>query len=134
VRGLVGDAEVEHHLVDERRIRQRGAARREIFTCGEHQPITAAAQRVAFEQRCVAAAVAIGHHVFHERVAVAEIAIERNPDARAGTAVGGIEHVRGQASHRSTLYTFADRIVCGSLLLQRAANDQPTRIRAGVPA
>ena len=57
-------------------------------------------KRVAIEQRRVAAAVAVGDRVAHERVALAQVPVQRDAHTRGRTPACGVEHVRRQASHR----------------------------------
>ncbi len=56
-------------------------------------------ERVALQQRCVAAAVVIGEGGFQRAARVARQREEFDLDARAGTSVRGVEHMGSELSH-----------------------------------
>src|SRR5690349_24310149 len=63
--GRRGNAEADHHLVEEARRRAALASPGEIVADLEHQLVGSDEQRLALEQRPVAAAVAVGDGARH---------------------------------------------------------------------
>src|SRR5258706_11962240 len=97
--GRIGDAEAQRHAVQERRLWQRRAAGAEVVGDVEHQLVFAVDQLAALKQRSVAAAIGIGGERLEKRPA--SVLQDRKLDLHAGGghAVGGIQNVRGKASH-----------------------------------
>src|SRR5476649_2731686 len=89
-----GDAEGQRDQVDEARLRQHHALRREIIAGVEHQLIQARLHRFAFQQRRGAAAVGVGDVHLQQHLAFRPVREQRHLDAGARLAVGDIEYVR----------------------------------------
>ena len=103
VGGGVGDAEIDDDVLEESRIGQRDSALPEIRADGECQTVATRAQRIAFEQRRVGAAVAVGRHRLDPLVAVTRAAVERHRHPGGGPALRGVEHMRRQMPQETFL-------------------------------
>ena len=93
----LGDAERDRHRVEERRLRQDDALRREIGGDVEGEGM-AAGLEVAIRRQCRAAAVGVGDPARQQSLAREQP--HRHPRRRP--AVCGVEDVGGQAGHTSS--------------------------------
>ena len=97
----IGHAEIQRHLIEEHGRRQHQALGGKVGADGKHQPISPGAQCRAFEQRPADAAVVIERDGL--QAGAAAVRTDRpQGDLHAGgrAAVGGVEYVSGQLSHR----------------------------------
>lgn len=94
-----GDAETQHHLVEECRLRQLHAAGAIVVAGAEHQLIDPGTEVLALQHRLVAAAVVVGQGGGDQFQLLAFYPVQLDLDAMAGAAVCGIQYMRGQTSH-----------------------------------
>ena len=99
VRSGVGDAKAQHDAIHETRLGYLGTDRSEVVAGGEHQFVLACNERVALQQRFVAAAVVVGDGGFQRAARVDREREELDLDARAGTPDRGVEQMGSELSH-----------------------------------
>ncbi len=94
------NGEADHNRIQKWRIATHVALRREIRSDVEFELITTRLHCIAFEQRCVAASVAIGRDGCEHSALLAQ-RIKPYGDIARWLAVRSVENVRSQLSHRS---------------------------------
>ena len=99
----IGNAEIERHLVDERRVRERNRAIGEVCTDREHEPVLPPRERGTLEQRAIATTVGVQPKRAEGLGAVPLDPQQRDLHACGRRPAGGIEDMRGELSHRSSL-------------------------------
>lgn len=102
----IGDTDAEHHVTDKRRIWQYLPVRGKVGRQVEHQLINTHRQRLAFEQRFVAAPVLVGNDVMQELPRVTFNPKNGHHDPGSGYTPRSVQRVCRQSAHYLVLLNF----------------------------